>query len=159
MIFVTLGTHELPFIRLLFEVERILKGGLLSERVVAQIGKTPFKSEYFELFNFVQPDVFEEYFKEADIIISHGGVGSLIKGIRMGKKMIAAARLKKFGEHNDDHQKQIIKEFKKLGYICEWEEDIDLSKVILECKSFTPNGFVSYKEELLEFIEQFINKI
>lgn len=45
---------------------------------------------------------------EADLIITHGGVGSVISSVKMWKKEIASPRLAKYGEHTNDHQLQII---------------------------------------------------
>ena len=58
-----------------------------------------------------------EIIEKCDLLITHGGVGNILSAIKRGKPVIAAARLKKFKEHTNDHQKQIIGEFTKQGYI------------------------------------------
>ena len=66
---------------------------------------------------FTNPKEMSEYIKEADYIITHGGVGTIIEGINLGKKIIAVPRLKEYKEHVNDHQLQIIDRFDEEGYI------------------------------------------
>ena len=90
---------------------REIKNGVITDKVVVQAGCTKFKSDNMEIFDFVSNKKLEELISESRLIITHGGVGSILTGIKYGKPVIAAARLKKYKEHNNDHQKQIIKEF------------------------------------------------
>ena len=62
-----------------------------------------------EIFDLVSSEKFEEYMESCNILITHGGAGSILTGIKKKKIVIAAARLSKYKEHNNDHQKQIIK--------------------------------------------------
>ena len=53
----------------------------------------------------------------ADLIISHGGTGALIKASKKGKNIIAVPRLARFGEHTDDHQLQVVTVLEQEGYV------------------------------------------
>ena len=90
MIFVTLGTQDKKFKRLLDAVEKLD----IDEKIIAQIGSTDFKSEKMELHKFMSKDEFDNYMKEARIIITHAGVGTIIEGLKLHKKMIVSARKK-----------------------------------------------------------------
>ena len=96
MIFVTLGTQDKEFKRLLLEIERLIYIGVIKDDVVAQIGNTKFESNKMKIIKFTYQDEMEELIKSADIIITHGGVGTIIEGINLGKKIIAVPRLKKY---------------------------------------------------------------
>lgn len=103
MIFVTLGTHELEFKRLL----RYLEDMDIKEEVVIQSGNTKFDSKKYKIIPFLSHDEFENYIKKSELIITHGGVGSILNALKNEKKVIAMPRLAKFKEHNDDHQVEI----------------------------------------------------
>ena len=141
MIFVTLGTQDKHFDRLLKAVYKLET----DEKIVAQIGSTEFKSskpeEKFEIHKFLSNEEFEKYMDEARVVITHAGVGTIIYGLKKHKKMIVAARLKKYGEHVNDHQLQILQTFASEGYIIPLENFDDLPK-LLEME-FTPKEWKS----------------
>ena len=141
MIFVTLGTQDKHFDRLLKAVYKLET----DEKIVAQIGSTEFKSskpeEKFEIHKFLSNEEFEKYMDEARVVITHAGVGTIVYGLKKHKKMIVAARLKKYGEHVNDHQLQILQTFASEGYIIPLENFDDLPK-LLEIE-FTPKEWKS----------------
>ena len=141
MIFVTLGTQDKHFDRLLKAVYKLET----DEKIVAQIGSTEFKSskpeEKFEIHKFLSNEEFEKYMDEDRVVITHAGVGTIIYGLKKHKKMIVAARLKKYGEHVNDHQLQILQTFASEGYIIPLENFDDLPK-LLEME-FTPKEWKS----------------
>jgi UDP-N-acetylglucosamine transferase subunit ALG13 len=159
LIFVALGTHELPFTRLLKEIEILKKNGAIKEEVIIQTGHTPFKSEVLTIKPFLKFDEMEKLFDEARIVITHAGAGSMINAIKKGKKVIAAARLKKYNEHNDDHQLELIEEFTNAGYILSWAENENLEEVIKKIETFVPNEFISGKKAIVDIITNFIENI
>ena len=141
MIFVTLGTQDKHFDRLLKAVYKLET----NEKIVAQIGSTEFKSskpeDKFEIHKFLSNEEFEKYMDEARVVITHAGVGTIVYGLKKHKKMIVAARLKKYGEHVNDHQLQILQTFASEGYIIPLENFDDLPK-LLEME-FTPKEWKS----------------
>lgn len=141
MIFVTLGTQDKHFDRLLKAVYKLET----DEKIIAQIGSTEFKSskpeEKFEIHKFLSNEEFEKYMDEARVVITHAGVGTIVYGLKKHKKMIVAARLKKYGEHVNDHQLQILQTFASEGYIIPLENFDDLPK-LLEME-FTPKEWKS----------------
>ncbi|WP_439483405.1 glycosyltransferase [Cyclobacterium plantarum] len=63
------------------------------------------------------PDELTKLYKEARIVKSQAGTGSLINGLKLNKKIISIPRLTKYGEVVDDHQVEILDEFYKINYI------------------------------------------
>ncbi|MFC0525298.1 PssE/Cps14G family polysaccharide biosynthesis glycosyltransferase [Pontibacillus salicampi] len=159
MIFVILGTHELPFTRLLDEVERLKQSGEITDEVIVQNGNTAYQTDVMTLKPFVSYDEMDQLFEDARLIITHAGTGSVTTGLKKGKKVIAAARLHKYGEHNDDHQLELVDVFLEQGYIVSWDDGEDLGEVMKEAETFEPKPFQSGKQQMFNLIEDFIEKI
>ncbi|MBE6144340.1 MAG: hypothetical protein E7169_02065 [Firmicutes bacterium] len=158
MILITLGTQDKSFERLLKAIDIKIEQGKVKDKVVVQAGLTKYKSENMEIYDFVEYDKFDELIKSCDILITHGGVGSIITGLKNNKKVIAAARLKKYKEHTNDHQLQIIDNFKKAGYILELADFDKIDEKIEEVKKFKPKKYKSNKDNFNAIIEKEINK-
>ncbi len=158
MILVTLGTQDKSFERLLKQIDKEIEKGTIKEKVVVQAGHTKYESKNMEIFDLVSSEEFEKLMDKADILITHGGAGSILSGIKKGKVVIAAARLKKYKEHNNDHQKQIIREFSDKGYILELRDFEKLGKVLEKAKTFKPKKFVSNTENMIKLVEDYIEE-
>ena len=158
MIFVTLGTQDKDFSRLLKAIDREIEKGTIKEKVIVQAGHTKYESKNMEIFDLLPTDEFNEIIANCSLLITHGGVGNILTGIKKGKTVIAAARLKKFKEHTNDHQKQIIGEFVKQGYILELKDFGKLGKMIEKAKKFKANKFKSNTKNMIKLIEDYIEE-
>jgi len=156
MILVLLGTQTHSFIRLLDEVEDCIKKGIIKDKVIAQYGNTKFSSNYIELFDFIPIEDFNNLVQEADLIITHGGVGSIINGIKTGKKVIAVPRLSEFNEHVNNHQTQIVDTFNKLGLIKGILDVTLLPDAIKDIDNFIPVPYISNNKGMLKIISDYI---
>lgn len=157
MIFVILGTQDKTFERLLKAIDREIKNGNIKEKVIVQAGQTKYESKNMEILSFISMEEFNNYIKEADIIITHGGVGTIVESLKQNKKVLAAARLCKYGEHENDHQKQIVSNFKKNGYILELDDFDKLDEKLIELKSFVPKKYTGNNKKMLKLVEDEIN--
>lgn len=158
MILVTLGTQDKEFTRLLKAIDREIEKKNIKEKVIVQAGYTKYESKNMEIFDLIPEEKLEELVKKCSILITHGGVGSILMGIKQNKPIIAAARLKKYKEHTNDHQKQIIKEFESRGYILELRDFNKLDKILEKAKSFQPEKFVSNTDNFVKNIENYIEE-
>lgn len=159
MILITLGTQDKSFERLLKAVDKEIENGKIKEKVIAQIGTTKYESKNMELFDLIPREKFDDLIEECSLLITHGGVGSILTGVTKGKKVIAAARLSKYGEHVNDHQTQIVEMFAKEKYILELKDFSKLGKLIEKSKSFKPKKFVSNTQNLIEHLEGYIDNL
>lgn len=155
MIFVTLGTQDKKFKRLLDAVENLD----IDEKIIAQIGSTDYKSEKMEIHKFLPSNEFDKYMKEARIIITHAGVGTIIYGLKLNKKMIVAPRLKEYKEHVNDHQLQILETFAKDGFIIPLKDFSELKNKIKEAEKFVPKKFISNNENFVKSLDNEIAKL
>lgn len=153
MVFVTLGTQDKEFVRLLEEVEKLIDKGVIKEHVIAQIGSTYYSSDKMQLLDYISRNEMIDYLKKADYVITHGGVGTIIDSLNLGKKVIAVPRLKKYKEHVNDHQLEIVNEFSKLGYILDGS---NLEQAIYKLDSFIPQKYQSNNENFVKLIDDYI---
>lgn len=156
MIFVTLGTQDKGFPRLLEAIDREIEKGNIKDKVIVQAGLTEYKSKNMEIFDLISAEEFDCYIAKSDLVITHGGAGSILTAVKNGKKVIAAARLSKYHEHTNDHQKQIVKKFAEDGYILELKDFNKLGKLIEKSKTFKPKKFISNTKNVRKLIENYI---
>ena len=156
MIFVTLGTQDKPFSRLIKAVEKQVELGNITDEVIVQSGCTDYKSDKLKIINYMKIDEFNSYLKQADVIITHAGVGTIIQALENNKKIIAAARKEEFGEHVSNHQQQLLESFSNAGYILPLDDFDKLNEVLEKVKNFEPKKFVGNNEN---FIFNLINEI
>ena len=156
MILVTLGTQDKSFERLLKALDKAVVKGKIKEKIIVQAGCTEYKSKNMEIFDLTSPEELDKLVKKCSLLITHGGVGSILTGIKYNKPIIAAARLSEYREHTNNHQKQIIKEFVKSGYILELKDFDNLDKLIKQAKKFKPKEFKSNTNKFIKNIENYI---
>jgi UDP-N-acetylglucosamine transferase subunit ALG13 len=159
MILVLLGTQDKPFTRLLDAIQKQINNGNIKGKVVVQAGCTKYESSDMEIFDLMPIDEFNKLIKKADLIITHGGVGSIMEGIKNNKKILAAPRLKRYGEHDNDHQLQIIEEFANMGYILPLKDFNKLDKMLLKINKFKPKKFISNTENMIKLVEKQIDSL
>lgn len=156
MILVTLGTQDKVFTRLLDDIQREIDCGVIQDKVVVQAGFTKYESQDMEIFDLIDRDKFQSLIEECDLLITHGGVGSILAGLKNGKKIIVCPRLAKYKEHINDHQVQIVDNFYKEGYILKYLEGDDLGELIKEAKKFSPKKYISNTDNVVKLISKFI---
>lgn len=109
MIFVTVGTPDFDFSRLVKKMDQLaLK---TDEEIVIQKGKTKVETNNCESHAFIPEQRYEHLMKHARIVVVHAGVGSILTCFNYDKKPVVVPRRKKFKEHKDDHQIEIAKKF------------------------------------------------
>lgn len=116
MIFVTVGSRGYPFDRLFKKLDELYEEGILAEEMFAQVGTSTYKPKHYEYKDYITPEEFIERINGADIVVSHGASGSIMKALNAGKKVITVTRLEKYGEHINDHQIQNNEAFSTNGY-------------------------------------------
>lgn len=159
MILVLLGTQNNSFHRLLEKIDKLIEECIIKEEVIVQAGYTKYESKNMKIFDLISGEKLEKYQKQADLIITHGGVGSIISSIKKGKKVIAIPRLHKYEEHVNDHQKEIVEVFDKKGYIIGISDVEELKQAIEKSKDFIPNTYKQDNQKMLKIIGDFIDKI
>lgn len=159
MILILLGTQDKPFERLLKEVSKLKKEGAIKDKIIAQVGCTTFDNKEIETFDFKSKEEIEDLIDKAKYIITHAGVGTMVECLSKNKKIIVVPRLKKYGEHTNDHQLQITKEFANKNYIIPLYNVKKLKEKIEEIKTFKPAKYESNTEHFKEKVISLINEL
>lgn len=125
MIFVTVGTHEQPFDRLIEQMDHLVENRNLSESVVMQIGFSTYIPKYCEWKKLYPFSTMNELVSQARIVITHGGPSSFIMPLQIGKIPIVVPRQRQYNEHVNDHQvdfcREVVKRYRNIIMV----EDIE----------------------------------
>lgn len=113
MIFVTVGTHEQPFNRLIREVDRLVETGVIKDDVFIQTGYSTYEPKFCKWSSLISFDKMNELMETSDIIITHGGPATFMSAIANGKKPIVVPRQEKYDEHVNDHQVDFAQQVKE----------------------------------------------
>ena len=136
MIFVTVGNATQNFKRLLDAVDVLAgQGQFKNEPVLIQSGNNPdFEPLHCEHKPFLSMGEFEQSIEDASLIICHAGCGTLLHALRAGKVPVVMPRLKKYGEHINDHQIQLVEALVDEGRIVVAFGPEDLPKAVVEAQ-------------------------
>lgn len=159
MIFVTVGTHEQQFNRLISEIDRLKGERAFDDEVIIQKGFSTYEPRNCRIFELLSYEDMQSYQKEARIIITHGGPASFIYPLTIGKMPIVVPRQKKFDEHVNDHQLEFCKQLKERDFPITLIENIqDLQNAILSYDSQSLS-FVSNTENFVRAFEEEVIKL
>ncbi len=122
MIFAAVGT-QMPFDRLVKALDRWAAANP-DVTVVAQTGETEIVPEALECHAFLAPEKFAACQMNAELIVSHAGMGAILSAGTLGKPLIMMPRRHALGEHRNDHQMATARRFKcRPGIHVAWDED------------------------------------
>jgi len=153
VIFVTVGT-QLPFERLVRAVDE-WAGNNKDKTVFIQLGQTFFRPSNCEFSAFTDPAYWDQLFHESELIVSHAGMGTILKSIEHDKPLILVPRLASLGEHRNDHQVATASKFGNYLNIKVVNEIVDLPRA-LDCPP--ANGHVLGQEKNVN-LEMLIGEI
>lgn len=133
MIFVSLGTMDMPFYRMAKAVDKW--AATTDEKIVVQTGYTDYEYKNIEnIFRFCTKDEMQRYIDEADILILQGGWGAISEAMEKKKRIVVIPRYDKT-EHIHD-QFQLIRKLDSLGCVIGVFDEKDLAEKIEEAKTF-----------------------
>ena len=129
MIFVTVGTHEQQFNRLIEEVDRLKGEGVIEDEVIMQTGFSTYEPKHCKWSKLISYSEMQKNIAEARIVITHGGPASFIAPLQIGKIPIVVPRQKKFDEHVNNHQLEFCKAVEeRMGNIVMIDDIEELKK-------------------------------
>lgn len=142
----------LPFDRLVATVAKAHAAGLIPEQVVIQTGVGGLRPEGMESVETLPFDALQDLQGRADLVVCHGGTGSLITALRTGCRVIALPRRFDLGEHYDDHQSEIVEAFVRRGLIHTARTDAEFADALIAARDATPVSATTDPQALLAFL-------
>ena len=138
--------------RLLEAADRLAEYHVVSEEVWMQTGYSTYEPKYCRSARFFGQEEMTEKIKACSLLICHAGVGTILSGIKDGKKVIVMPRYRKYGEHVDDHQLEIAKAFSQSGYVRMIREAQELPGLVGEIGHWQPKPFVSNTDHFFSIL-------
>lgn len=156
MIFVTVGTHEQPFNRLIEYIDKLKENGTIVEDVVIQTGYCTYKPRFCEWQKLYPYGEMQKKVKEARVVITHGGPSSFVMPLQIGKTPIVVPRKKEYGEHVNDHQVVFNKAVaERMGTIIVVDELENLGYTISNYEKIIASMPAGIRSNNLKFNEKF----
>ena len=163
MIFVTVGTHEQPFNRLVKAVDELKRDGVITEDVIIQTGFSTYEPQYCQWSKLIPYQQMVKNVADARIVITHGGPASFIMPLQIGKTPIVVPRQYQFGEHVNDHQVEFARNVsERMGTIIPVEDINKLGDVIRDYDQIVAgmgHGMSSNNEEFCRKLNEIIENI
>jgi UDP-N-acetylglucosamine transferase subunit ALG13 len=164
MIFVTLGTHEQGFDRLVIELDNLKQSKAIGEEVFIQGTTGKYTPKFCTHKEILAYDELCGIIQKSRIVITHGGPGSIILSLRYGKIPIVVPRMHKFGEHVDDHQVRFAKKLESQRKILAVYEIGELKDKIknydILIKEYNlPKFDANSRSSLIQNLEQYMRNI
>lgn len=163
MIFVTVGTHEQPFNRLVECVDKLVETGKINEEVFIQTGYSTYEPKYCKWSKLLPYQDMVQKVQDARIVITHGGPSSFIMPLQIGKIPIVVPRQKKYGEHVNDHQVEFVRNVaQRMGTIIPVEDIDTLGDIITDYDRIVAgmgHGMNSNNERFNEELEKLVEEL
>jgi exopolysaccharide biosynthesis glucuronosyltransferase PssE len=119
MIFLTVGSSWTPFDRLVEAAELLPHG----EPVVVQAGASRVRPLGASIcVPFLPFEDLVEHVRQARVVVTHAGVGSIMVALAHGHRPIVVPRLRRLGEAVDDHQLELARRLGEVGYVAPLED-------------------------------------
>lgn len=157
-IFIVVGTQE-PFDRMIKIIDEWASKND-KHKIFAQISKAVYQPKSFAFTEFISPELFDEHFNNADLIISHAGMGTIISALTAGKPIIVMPRSAKNHEQRNDHQIATAKSFEKLGYVKAVYNETDFIQALNEAEKIKVTKVIGSdaSPQLIKAIQNIIHK-
>lgn len=155
-LFVPLGTQKFPFGRIITALNGLVERGTYKpNEIVMQSALYPVKPE-FSHFGLIPQEDFNRYMQEAEVVVTHSGVNSIISCMEMGKPLVVCPRLHEYNEHVDNHQMEIATLMHDKYDVLMCTDMKELPELIEKAKTHKYKPWISHRVELLNAIRGLI---
>jgi beta-1,4-N-acetylglucosaminyltransferase len=156
MIYVTLGTMFMDFPRLINKMDSIAEA--TEETVLIQCGMAKTTPKHCQHFDFKPHEEILEIQREERLIVAHAGIGATIDALTVRRPLIVVPRLKKFGEHMNDHQLEIAEAVELRGWGCSITDIDKLDQACAEPPP-VPDSYNPAKAPLIAAVRRMVDKV
>jgi UDP-N-acetylglucosamine transferase subunit ALG13 len=161
MIFVTVGTHEQQFNRLVKSVDDLVADGTIKEPVFQQTGYSTYEPTHCEYSQFVPAQRVQGLMSQASVVITHGGPSSFVEAMAAGKAPVVVPRRSEYGEHVNDHQADFVRIVaERIGGIVPVYDVSELPQAIARAREMSQGeAFKSHNAEFCEGLAKLIERL
>ncbi len=163
MILITVGQERFPFDRLLRLADEAVASGEVEGPVFAQTGHSAYVPRAFPYANFLPPDRLRELIRRSVIVITHGGVGTIVQCLDEGKVPLVVPRDPRLGEHLDGHQLEFCARMEAEGRVLVARDDADFRLKVRNydrlARSLDAGRRAPANAPLVEFLKSFSQSI
>lgn len=156
-IFLVVGTL-FPFDRLVELIDQ-WAGSRKDVKVVGQIGDSRLKPQHMEYHSMLNTEDFNRVFDEAKLIVTHVGMGIILKSLVAGKPIVVLPRKLEYRETTTDHQMATARALDEMNYVqLAWTEE-DLLEILKEPGTILSKTTISEypSEPLISVLKEFID--
>lgn len=156
MIYVTLGTMFLGFDRLVRAMDAVAQS--TGERVIIQTGLSKLLPTHAEHFDFKPHEEVLELNRQARLVVAHAGIGVTLDALEAKVPFVLVPRLKRYGEHMNDHQLDLARAVLKRG----WGRmvlDVDDLASLCAGPPAAPQGYVADSERLIASVRGWVARV
>lgn len=114
MILITVGT-QFPFDRLVSAIDDWCQNKQVE--VIAQVGESSMIFNNLKAYKNLSPAQFDQYLIDAELVVSHAGMGTIINCLLKNKPVIIMPRDSDLGEHRNQHQRATCSQFSQIDGI------------------------------------------
>jgi UDP-N-acetylglucosamine transferase subunit ALG13 len=157
VILVSVGSQA-PFDRLIRAVDAWATSRKRSD-VFAQIAKGTYRPQYIKFTEFVDPSEFKQLVADAQVLVAHAGMGSILTAMELGKPVVVMPRRACFRETRNDHQVAAAKHFSELGRVIVADDEevlpekLDYALTTAETERISPVASPHLIATIKDFIE------
>lgn len=126
-------------------------------QVFMQTGFTDWRPSCSIYKPFVPRAELTELLREAEVVVTHGGYGSIRDSLEFGRPIVAVPRRGELGEHQDSHQEEIVREFEQMGLLIAVDDTNQLEAAIDRARTFVPAP--RQPSRIPEMIAEFLAKL
>ena len=155
-LFVPLGTQKFPFGRLISALNGLVDKGLYSaDEIIIQSTIYDVKPK-FNHVGLIPLDEFNKYMIDAEVVITHSGVNSIISCMQLNKPLVIIPRRGEYGEHVDDHQIEIAELMEKKFDVLVCHNMNELENLIQKARNHRYKPWISHKDGLISALKDII---
>lgn len=157
MILVTLGTQKFQMNRLIQAVDELAENS--PEEIFVQSGNSTYVPKHCMAKSFVDAKEFQKMIEDCSVLITHSGVGTIMRGVSAGKPVVVVPRLAKYSEHVDDHQVQIAEAFASKGCILYCTDIAELEETVQRARTYAFSPYQAPESNVEDIILNFLESI
>lgn len=157
MIFVTVGSLY-PFDRLVEACDQ-LAAASPDQQWIAQIHEGSYEPTHMQFERYMDKASFDAAMADAEVIVSHAGMGTINGALALGKPLLVVPRRKAHGEHVNDHQVSGAEVFRAGGHVLVAPNPADVGPMLDDARSFRPTPRVVRAAELADEVGAFLSAL